>query len=303
LDDSTRLQHSGSNHIVSVSILRQELENIRTPQDAQYQADRAARIRDLYKLLGRSVAECNELAEIYLLAEWKFGDLIKDIPEGRPSKLHIDVEFSGTRRQREYAKRFNGAAKESDVPEYVQYCTAEQEQASVSGCLEWLDPGRHGNLKGEYEWYTPPEIIEAARAVMGGIDLDPASCEQANEIVQATQYFSEKDNGLGRPWHGRVFVNPPFAHPAVKYFAEQLLESLETGDIEQAVWLSNACVDVGWWQRLAAKGISCFHRGRIRFYGPFDKGQSPTLGQTIIYLGPHRELFRATFETFGVVLS
>ena len=30
------------------------------------------------------------------------------------------------------------------------------------------------------EWYTPAPILERVRAVLGPIDLDPASCEEAN---------------------------------------------------------------------------------------------------------------------------
>jgi phage N-6-adenine-methyltransferase len=181
----------------------------------------------------------------------------------------------------------------------VQF-TNEEANGVVSSI--WGNIGRHGNLKGEYEWYTPEEIIEAARSVMGGIDLDPASCEFANRIVKAEKFYCEDDDGLKKEWIGRVWINPPFAHPAVKHFAEKLMESLG-GGVEQAVWLSNATVDVVWWQKLAEIGICCFHRGRIKFYGPEEDLQPPTLGQSIFYFGDNREKFREVFSKFGVVLS
>ncbi len=39
-------------------------------------------------------------------------------------------------------------------------------------------------------------------------DLDVAACEESH---LAERYFTKADNGLVRPWFGRVFVNPPFS--------------------------------------------------------------------------------------------
>jgi hypothetical protein len=38
---------------------------------------------------------------------------------------------------------------------------------------------------GENEWYTPKQYIEAARKVLGEIDLDPATSEKAQETIGA----------------------------------------------------------------------------------------------------------------------
>ena len=65
------------------------------------------------------------------------------------------------------------------------------------------------------EWYTPPSLVEMARTVLGGIDLDPASCEQANRVVRARHILTESADALTcaadawRGLDGGVFINPP----------------------------------------------------------------------------------------------
>lgn len=63
---------------------------------------------------------------------------------------------------------------------------------------------------------------------MGGIDLDPASCAQANDIVRADRYYSIEDDGMTQPWFGRVWLNPPYGGQA-EHFVERFIEFYVAG--------------------------------------------------------------------------
>jgi hypothetical protein len=66
---------------------------------------------------------------------------------------------------------------------------------------------RHSSENSEF--LTPQWLTDWAHHVMGGIDLDPATSEQANRTVRAERIFTKNENGLFQAWHGRVFLNAP----------------------------------------------------------------------------------------------
>ena len=66
---------------------------------------------------------------------------------------------------------------------------------------------RHSSESAEH--YTPLDIVHRAKASLGGIDLDPASCDEANGWILAKRIFTRKEDGFTQPWWGRVFLNPP----------------------------------------------------------------------------------------------
>lgn len=98
------------------------------------------------------------------------------------------------------------------------------------------------------EWYTPKNIIESARVVMGKISLDPASCTLANLNVQANFYFSEINNGLEKDWNVEpgttVWLNPPYNN-TLKWVKKVICE-IENNRIEQACLLVKPDLTNAW---------------------------------------------------------
>lgn len=158
---------------------------------------------------------------------------------------------------------------------------------------------------GEFEWYTPPRYIQAARDVMGGIELDPASHEIAQRTVQADRYFTIADDGLRQEWHGRIWLNPPYAQPAIEHFAQKMVTEVNAGHVTEAIMLTHNYTDTAWFHIAASVcDMVCFTRGRIRFINQAgEEADSPTQGQAFFYYGGDCQKFAAVFARFGLLVQ
>lgn len=64
------------------------------------------------------------------------------------------------------------------------------------------------------EWLTPPDILSA----LGPFDLDP--CAPINRPWEmAASHYTLADNGLTKPWRGRVWFNPPYGRDTARWLA------------------------------------------------------------------------------------
>jgi phage N-6-adenine-methyltransferase len=150
-------------------------------------------------------------------------------------------------------------------------------------------------------WSTPDYIIAAARTALGGIDLDPATNAAAQTRVGATESYTAEDDGLSRPWTGRVWLNPPYSHPLVEQFTAKLLAEIDAGRVTEAIVLLNNASDTRWMQAMFRRGtLLCLVRGRIRFVNERNEpAMSPRDAQFVLYYGTRPEAFMTAFADIG----
>lgn len=157
------------------------------------------------------------------------------------------------------------------------------------------------------DWYTPPEVVEAARLTMGGIDLDPASCEEANKVVRATNFLSA--GGLSLLWSGRVFCNPPGGRlngkSSQKIWWERFSQFYETGQITAGIFVAFSLEQLQVTQSCDHPMLGytiCVPSKRLKYWRPSGPAKSPPHASCIVYCGPMPGLFHERFYQIGAVI-
>ena len=157
---------------------------------------------------------------------------------------------------------------------------------------------------GDDEWYTRTEYIEAARRVLGSIDLDPASNPVANaDVVKAPRFFTIKDDGLSQHWSGRVWMNPPYSRAKIGLFVDKLVAHVLAGNVNAAVVLVRLDTATSWFVKLSsAASAVCLPTHRLSFWKPgrHRKGTS-NFGTAFFYFGSEPQRFEHEFRQFGPV--
>lgn len=155
------------------------------------------------------------------------------------------------------------------------------------------------------DWYTPPLYVAAVRELFGGtIDLDPASCPEANMTVAASNIYTAEVDGLRMPWAGNVYLNPPWGRKgsAKRAFVTKAIGCYTSGAITAAVLALNSnAATSAWFEDLFAYPI-CFPNHRVKHYGPGGAGGAPNSGTVFVYLGRDIEGFIRIFSRFGPVV-
>ena len=178
---------------------------------------------------------------------------------------------------------------------------------------------------GEVEMYTPYFITLAAQRTMGGIDLDPASCQEANHIVHAKKFYTKEDNGFILPWSGRVWLNHPFGKgwtactdkcikstcvkkghmyediPGNEEWINKLLNEHTFGDVTESCNICFASTSEKWFQPLMYYP-QCYLTPRTNYIKPGGKKTKQVLkGSVVTYIGPYIEAFYEHFNQHGTV--
>ncbi|MEE9436752.1 MAG: DNA N-6-adenine-methyltransferase [Candidatus Adiutricales bacterium] len=118
-------------------------------------------------------------------------------------------------------------------------------------------------------WYTPQVYIDAAREVMGDIDLDPASDDRVQERIKASKYYTIHTNGLDKPWFGRVWLNSPYDARVFSEFVTKAIVEYNRGNVTELIFLTHTEETYSvLFQMLGHRSSAvCFHQNPIEWEG------------------------------------
>jgi hypothetical protein len=106
------------------------------------------------------------------------------------------------------------------------------------------------------DWLTPPDLVKK----LGEFDLDPCTPVKP-PFLHAKNNFNIKDNGLSKPWFGRVYMNPPYGNGMEKWIEKLKLHG--NGIALIFARTETKCFFHHIWEDAHA---ILFVKGRIKFY-------------------------------------
>lgn len=257
-----------------------------------------------------ALRDTQDRAEVLLYAEARYGEMLAGLPKKRHKGCGSKGGTSPTLPPGVEKKESHLAQKIARHAEEIPVIVAKARESGTvplkRHVLHEVDSKKAhvSRNSGENEWYTPKEIIEASRFVMGSIDLDPASSADADRIVKAGKIYTIAEDGLDQTWNGNIWMNPPYSQPLMGRFCRKLIDEYECENVNQAIVLMNNATETQHGQLMLCNCAAvCFHKGRIKFTGP--AGGTPLQGQMILYFGSedHKiEEFIKVFKKYGVCL-
>ena len=147
-----------------------------------------------------------------------------------------------------------------------------------------------GNSSTHQAWETPAELLEALSLVFKRFDLDPCRLQEIAEPRAHRVNFTHEDDGLTLPWHGVVFVNPPYGRTLGLWVAKAHQE-VEDGRARTVVALLPARPDTAYWhEHVAGRAVVYFLRGRLRFS---DGEQAAPFPSALVVYGATPEIILA----------
>ncbi len=275
--------------------------------------DEAKDIRDKADAVRAYARQANDTemvswaSEIKLRAMRRMGELLKEGQKtgniarpGEPIPLSVPTTLTklGVSRDISSLSQKIAAVPDDEFEAHLEELRGQHKEVTVAGVAKLVHIAHVGHNSGDNEWYTPQKYVEAAREVMGGIDLDPASSIEANKIIKAKQIFTIDDDGLSKEWQGRIWMNPPYSGDLVGKFVMKLCDT----NVDEFIILVNNATETEWFQSLATRcDYVCFPRGRIRYWKPGKDTLSPLQGQAMFYMGNNRDKFVSVFREMGVI--
>jgi DNA N-6-adenine-methyltransferase (Dam) len=274
--------------------------------------DKAVAMQE-YARQAKDTALLQHATEIRLRAERRAGELLAEAPKAVGGEHGGKPKIDGSRSQpsNPTPTLANLGVTKTQSANWQQLAALPKEKfeirvehakARVEGIASSAPNYPKAIFTGNNEWFTPAEYIELARRTMGGFDLDPASHALAQETVRAGKFFVAEDNGLEKPWCGKVWLNPPYSRGLLSLFVDKLLAEWASGAVSQAILLTHNYTDTEWFHTAArASQMICFPNRRVRFRSPVGDESSPTQGQAFFYFGEDNSAFHRAFGDIGLI--